>query len=218
MVFKLSPSSIGLMQECARCFWLEKHGVWKRPEGITASLMNGMDKILKVHFDKFRDSGKLPPELCYHEQCENLKLFGDQELLRKWRNNLQGIRWTDSDGNVLFGAVDNILMREDKLIVLDFKTRGFALKEDTSAHYQHQLDIYNLLLRKNGYKTEDYGFLLFYIPEKVLETGEFVFESKLVKMEANPAHAEKLFREAIGLLNGECPKKGCDWCEKVCEV
>jgi xanthosine utilization system XapX-like protein len=53
--------------------------------------------------------------------------------------------------------------KNDRLIVLDYKTRGFPLKEDTAAHYQDQLDIYNFLLRKNGYRTEDYGYLLFYL-------------------------------------------------------
>ena len=66
MTFKLSPSSLNLMKECPRCFWLHQHKVWSRPSGIFPSLPNGMDKILKVHFDKFRDKGKLPPELNNH--------------------------------------------------------------------------------------------------------------------------------------------------------
>lgn len=215
MTFKLSPSSIGLMQECERCFWMEKHKKWKRPSGIFPSLPSGVDKILKEHFDYFMEKGELPPELCNHEHCENMKLFDNVELLKIWRNNRKGILWEDDEGNILHGAVDNILVSGKKLIVLDYKTRGFELKEDTHEHYQHQLDIYNFLLRKNGYETEDFGFLLFYVPEKVLETGEFVFKTRLIKMEANTKHAEKLFNTALKLLNGECPSKCCEWCEKV---
>ena len=52
MPYKLSPSTLNLMKECPRCFWLAQHKVWKRPAGIFPSLPSGMDKILKVHFDK----------------------------------------------------------------------------------------------------------------------------------------------------------------------
>lgn len=61
-VFKISPSGINLMEECPRCFWLEKHRVWKRPAGIFPSLPSGMDRILKNHFDKFMARGIMPPE------------------------------------------------------------------------------------------------------------------------------------------------------------
>jgi len=214
MIFKLSPSSLSLMQECPRCFWLDKHKVWKRPEGIMASLMNGMDRIIKIHFDKFRDKGALPPELnkseCKDNQC---KLFDDCEKLKIWRNNLKGIEYKDKNGNILFGAVDNILVKGKKLIVLDYKTRGFALKEDTCEHYQNQLEIYNLLLRKNGYETEDYAFLLFYIPREVMPTGEVIFDTHLIKRKIDVEHAEKLFEKAIELLNGDCPTKTCEWCD-----
>ena len=215
MSFKLSPSALSLFEDCPRCFWLDKHNVWKRPEGIMGSLMNGMDKVLKIHFDRFRDKGILPPEICNNGHCENMKLFDNHELLKKWRNNLQGIRWEDKDGNILFGAVDNILMKGKKLIVLDYKTRGFALKEDTADHYQKQLDIYNFLLRKNGHETEDFAFLLFYYPKDVLENGDVVFEKELVKRKIDIDNAEKIWKRAIELLNGDCPTKCCEWCAKV---
>jgi hypothetical protein len=213
MIFKLSPSSLGLMQECPRCFWLEKHNVWKRPAGIFPSLPSGMDLILKKHFDKFRDRGELPPELAEHKECQGCSLFKDAELLNIWRNNKKGIVWEDERGNILFGAVDNILVKGKKLIVLDYKTRGFPLKEDTAASYQHQLDIYNFLLLKNRYVTEEYAFLLFYYPKEVLETGEVIFDTELVKMKVDVRRADKLFKDALKLLNGDCPEKTCVWCE-----
>ena len=215
MVYKLSPSSLKLMEECPRCFWLNKHKVWSRPSGAFPTLPAGMDRILKIHFDRFRSKETLPPELCTNNHCTNLKLFNDEELLKVWRNNLKGIRYTDKEGNVFYGAVDNILTEGKKLIVLDYKTRGYALKEDTAGMYQIQLDAYNFLLRKNGYETEDYGFLLFYMPKEVTTTGEVIFDTELVKMKTHPSHAEKLFEKALNMLKEECPKKCCAWCEKV---
>jgi hypothetical protein len=201
------------MKECPRCFWLTQHGVWKRPAGIFPSLPSGMDKVLKEHFNKFRDKGQLPPELCNNSHCEKMKLFDDHELLAIWRSNFKGISYEDKEGNILRGAVDNLLMKGKKLIVLDYKTRGYELKEDTHEHYQDQLDIYNFLLRKAGYQTEDYAFLLFYVPKEVMETGEVIFDTTLKKMKINIKNAEDIFGQAIKLLNSDCPKKSCEWCE-----
>ena len=212
MTFKLSPSSLNIMKECPRCFWLTQHKVWVRPSGIFPSLPSGMDAVLKTHFDKFRARGELPPELMKNGESKNMKLFDNHELLAIWRSNFKGISYTDKEGNILRGAVDNILMKGKKLIVLDYKTRGYDLKEDTHEHYQDQLDIYNFLLRKAGYQTEDYSFLLFYVPKEILETGEVLFDTTLKKMKINVKNAEDIFKNAIKLLNGDCPEKGCEWC------
>ena len=201
------------MKDCPRCFWLTQHKVWKRPAGIFPSLPSGMDKILKVHFDKFRDKNQLPPEICENGECKNMKLFDDKEKLKVWQSNFKGISWKDRKGNELHGAVDNILVKGKKLIVLDYKTRGYPLKEDTAEHYRLQQNTYNFLLRKNGYETKDYFFLLFYIPKEVMATGEVIFDTELVKMKVDIKMAEKVWKNALKLLEGECPKKSCEWCE-----
>lgn len=215
MPFKLSPSSLGLFKECPRCFWLTKHEVWKRPQGPFPQLPNGMDRVLKQHFDKFMRREMLPPELCDHEHCTNMKLFDDEKLLAEWRNAKKGLWFEDKDENVLHGGIDNLLVKGNKFIVLDYKTKGSPAKEDAHEYNQHQLDIYNFILRKMGHETEDYGFLLFYSPSEVLETGEVVFHTELRKVKTSVKDAEDLFRSAIKLLNDACPKKSCVWCEKV---
>lgn len=213
MNFKLSPSSINLMQECPRCFWLTIHKRWKRPAGIFPSLPSGMDKILKIHFDKFMEKRELPPEIKEHGLSNGYKLFNDKKKLDIWRANLKGIQYKDKTSGVLLrGAVDNILEKDDKLIVLDYKTRGYALKKDTHKHYQTQMDIYNFLLRKNGYGTENYSYLLFYYPKEVTKTGEVIFDTKLIKMRTSAERGRKIFKQAIKLLKGRCPKKACEWC------
>src|SRR3989344_8197098 len=217
MPFKLSPSSINLMFSCPRCFWLDKHNVWKRPDTPFPQLPNGMDKIIKAHFDRFMEKGELPPELCENQDCNELKLFDNKELLKDWRSNFKGVRWTDEEGNTFFGAVDNILVKGKKLIVLDYKTKGFPIKDmdEASGYYQNQLDIYNLLLRKNKYETEDYAFLLYYIPKEITKTGEFIFDTELVKMDIYTDNALGIFDNALRVLDDECPEKGCEWCKEV---
>lgn len=215
--FKLSPSSLSLMKDCPRCFWLNKHGFWKRPSAGFPTLPSGMDRVLKEHFDNFMEKGLMPPEICDNGLCEGMKLFDNKELLEEWRNPFRGVRWTDENGNVLFGGVDNILIKDGKLIVLDYKTRGYPLKEDTTSYYIDQMNLYTLLLNKNGYPVEDYAFLLFYIPKNVLSGGEVVFYTELVKMEVNLKKGEELFNKALKVLNGERPKESCQWCVNFLE-
>ncbi|MEK6926785.1 MAG: PD-(D/E)XK nuclease family protein [Nanoarchaeota archaeon] len=213
--FKLSPSSLSLMKECPRCFWLTQHKVWKRPSGPFPQITNGMDSILKKHFDSFMERGILPPEIKDHHHTKGLKLFDNKELLKEWRTALKGLWFEDNNGNVLHGGVDNILVNGKKLIVLDYKTKGFPIKDEDEAgsYSQNQLDIYNFLLRKSGYQTENYAFLLFYIPNKVLETGEVVFDTLLARRNIDVKNAENIFKDAIKLLNGDCPKESCEWCD-----
>jgi len=220
-MYKLSPSTLNLFKECKRCFWLKLNKNIKRPDTIFPSLPSGMDKILKTHFDSFMEKDKLPPELCNNE-CKDLKLFNDKELLKIWRSNFKGIQYKDKEGNILRGAVDNILIKDNKLIVLDYKTRGYPLKEDTHKHYQDQLDIYTYLLTKNNYKTEDYAYLLFYHPDKITKKGEVIFNTDLIKIKINIKNAENIFKEAINVLKKEIPKpsKDCGFCNwiKECDI
>ena len=218
MPYKFSSSSLSLLKECSRCFWLHFNKNVKRPDSIFPSLPSGMDRILKIHFDVFRDKGSLPPEL------KSLKgkytLFDDIKLLDVWRNNFKGIQWVDSDGNIFKGAVDNLLWKSKKLVVLDYKTRGFPLKDDTADHYQDQMNIYNFLLRKNGFKTSNYAYLLFYHPNKVDSDGDVLFNTDLVKMKVNVKDAEKLFAKALKVLSEEIPDSSeecgfCEWSEHL---
>jgi len=213
--YKISPSSINLMIDCERCFYLQLVKKEKRPESIFPSLPSGMDKILKIHFDKFMEKGQLPPEI-REELSNEYKLFSNKEKLDIWRSNFKGIEYKDNKSGILLrGAVDNILEKGDKLIVLDYKTRGFPLKEDTHEHYITQMDIYNFLLRKNGYKTEDYTYLLFYYPKEVADTGEVIFDTKLIKIKTDPKRGEKVFKKAVKILEGNEPKanKDCGYCK-----
>jgi hypothetical protein len=215
MPYKFSPSSLSLLKECPRCFWLQFNKSIKRPAGIFPSLPSGMDRILKDHFDRFMKKGELPPEL--QKLNGKVKLFDDEELLKIWRSNFKGIQWTDKKGNLFRGAVDNILVKGKKLIVLDYKTRGYPLKEDTHEHYQDQMDIYNLLLRRNNYQTEDYTYLLFYHPNKIHDNGDVDFHAELVKIRVNIENAKRIFKKAVDVLEGELPAPSdeCDYCKWV---
>ncbi len=170
-----------------------------------------MDRVLKAHFDRFREKNQLPPELAKEET--NAALFKDRDLLDAWRSAYRGVQWTDPETGIMFmGAVDEILEKEGKLIVLDYKTRGYALKENTASLYQEQLDIYTLLLQKNNYSTEEYAYLLFYIPKEVKEDGNFIFDAHLVKMKVNVENGARLLKQAADLVLNPTPPGPSERC------
>ncbi len=209
----LSPSKLSLFKDCKRCFWLDVNEGVKRPAGISSSLPNGIDLILKRHFDEFRSNHALPPEI---SGKLNGHLFDDMETLKTWRNNFKGLQYEDEEsGMVLRGAVDDMFVTEDGYFIpIDFKTRGFKLKENSHEYYQHQMDIYCFLLEKNGMKAGNFACLLFYYPTSTEGSGKFSFEIEMVKMDTNKENGERLFRDAVKLLFGPIPEANpnCEWC------
>ncbi|MFH1978544.1 MAG: PD-(D/E)XK nuclease family protein [Candidatus Aenigmatarchaeota archaeon] len=172
-----------------------------------------MDKILKIHFDEYREKGKIPKEL---EGKFSGKLFGDTEILGVWRNNRKGLRHTDKkSGIILMGALDDLFVTNNgQFAPLDFKTRGYPLKEDTHEHYQHQMDIYSYLLEKNNMKTAGYAILIFYHPKRVTSTCNVEFNADPLKVKTSIKDGEKIFLDAVKCLSGKEPNPGkdCGFC------
>lgn len=211
--YLLSPNSLWLYDKCKRCFWLDQNEKLKRPSKIFPSLPSGIDKVLKIYFDSHAEKGELPPEM----QDFGFEFFPDRELLDRWRNTWQGIRWTSPQGHTFRGAVDDIAVKDDSLVVVDYKTRGYPLKEDTADHYQEQLDAYAFLLEREGHEVFDEALLLFYYPEIVESKGVIRFNIEPVFRNVCPENAESRFNSAISLLEGELPAydAGCGHCNYV---
>ena len=220
----LSPSALNLFLECAKCFWLEKNRGIHRPSGAFPSLPSGMDSVLKKYFDKFRAEGQLPPEI--KGKVEG-KLLDDPKFLREWRINMKGIRWFDEELDAeLMGALDDCLVDDGCYVPIDYKTRGWAAKEDSHTYYQNQLNCYTFLLQKNGFKIKDFAYLLFYSPKEVLgdlavkpPSGDLtavLFNVEPRKVEVNPEAAYKVFKAAVKTIRGPQPAthstcKFCSW-------
>jgi len=205
--------------ECERCFWLKVNEKVKRPSGPFPSLPGGVDDKIKDHFDSFRDREESPPEL----RDTDLQLFEDQKFLEKARSWRTEPKWRDPETDaVLRGGVDDLLVdSEGRIVVLDYKTRGYPPKGENGApdYYSRQVNLYNLILRKNGYKTADYGLILYFYPEG-FEDDEFVFQTELRKIRVDTGKAIRMVREAVQTLDGEIPEHdpGCDYREWSPEV
>ncbi len=208
---RLSASSLGLMLDCPRCFWLKVVKKIDRPSGPFPSLPGGIDAVMKKHFDVYRSKG-LPPELVGKVDG---KLFDDIELIDKWRNWRTGLSVTDQEHNIkLVAAFDDLLVNDGKFIPFDVKTKGWQPKTDAKDHYQHQLDVYAYVLSKNGYEVEDYAYLAFYHPEIANGDGSIKFVTTVVKVSTKLDHAEKMIADAVKIIEGKesKPSEKCGFC------
>jgi hypothetical protein len=210
---RLSPSTLNVFLECQKCFWLDQVKGIHRPRGIFPSLPGGMDGLIKKYFDKYRALGKLPPEL--DGKLDGVELFQDGELLNKWRNWRSALVYEDSEsGAVLSGMLDDLGVKGGKFVPLDYKTRGYDVKESGENYYKNQLNCYGLLLRENQMPPEGHAFLLYYIPKEVAEGGMARFDVVPKKVEIDPDAALKVFRDAVALLSGPMPEthSKCEYC------
>lgn len=213
----LSPSALNLFEDCPRCFWLEKREKIRRPRGIFPSLPGGMDLAIKAYFDGYRAKGELPPELRGRVRG---KLFEDMKLLDVWRSwKLTDLHHADSSLNaVLSGALDDCLVDDGLHIPLDYKTRGFELKEDSTGYYQTQLDSYCLILESSGFGTAGIAYLVYYWPKEVGENGMVRFHVQPMEVKTDSAAAKRLFEDAVNLLRFDIPPNPsaeCEYCGNI---
>jgi len=196
-VIKLSRFQLDLFVNCPRCFWLlKRHGI-KQPAGYPLALNTAMDGLLKAEFDEYRQRGEPHPILAQHGV--QARLFADTAKLQEWRNNFQGLRWTDPDsGHILFGAIDDLLEFPDgSHAVVDYKSSG-AREISVYPSYQLQMDVYTFLLQQLGYRPAPKAYFAFFVAVRDDGfRGRLPFRSALVEVEPRPERVPGLFRQAI---------------------
>jgi hypothetical protein len=172
-----------------------------------------MDSVIKDYFDRYRSQGELPPEI---EGKVRGKLLPDQTLMDRWRNWRTGLTYSDPARQAtLFGALDDCLLDGEIYIPLDYKTRGYAPKQDESQRYYGlQLNCYACLLEASGLATAKIGYLVYYYPISVFANGMVKFEVKPIEIPVSATDGRLVFERAIDCLNDPEPKahNNCEFC------
>lgn len=212
---KVSRWQLDVFCKCPRCFWLLKRHAIKPPETYPLALNNVMDTLLKAEFDEHRAAGTLPPILA--DAKMPARLFRDAARLAEWRDNFQGLRWTEAEtGHTLFGAIDDLLEYPDgRLAVIDYKSSG-AASVNIYDSYQFQMDVYTFLLERLGFRTAGKAFFAFFVAVRDDGfRGRLPFRATLVEIIPQPERALDVFRRAIAVAQSDqMPETGagCDLC------
>jgi len=209
---RLSPSALNLFLECPKCFYLEyKLGI-HRPKGPFPSLPGGMDILIKKHFDRCRLLGQMPSEIAGKVEG---RLFPDLEILNKWRNWRSGLVYRDKESGVdLSGALDDCLVAGGRYAPMDYKTRGFDVKDGGELFYQNQMNCYELMLQGQGLPTVGLAWLIYWIPKEIEKGGVVKFVIDVKKMSVDGETALRVLRAAAKTLQGTAPKShsACTFC------
>jgi RecB family exonuclease len=159
MATKLSRSKLELFTECQRCFWLDvKQGI-KRPQGPPFTLNNAVDYLLKAEFDVHREKGTAHPVM---KKFKIDAIPFVHENMSKWRHNFTGVQFDHkSSGFLVTGAVDDVWTNpKGELYVVDYKATG-AKEYKIYDSYRRQMEIYQWLLRQNGFNVSPTGYFVF---------------------------------------------------------
>jgi len=219
--FRLSRSKIDLFRECPRCFYLDRRLGVGRPPGYPFALNSAVDKLLKLEFDAHRAKGT------QHPLIEKYGIDArpvPHEKLDDWRQNFVGVRFHHKPTNlVIFGAIDDLWINSKKeYIVVDYKSTSkgeeiTALDKDWHEGYKRQMEVYQWLLRQNGYQVSNTGHFVYCngITDKEAFDAKLEFGITLIDYDGDDRWVEKTVKEMKACLDSDkIPAAGpdCDYC------
>lgn len=220
--FRLSRSKIDLFINCPRCFYLDRKLGVAQPPGYPFSLNSAVDKLLKKEFDIHRAKGTKHPLM---EQYGIDAIPLSHEKIDEWRDSLRGgITFRVDGGNVVItGGVDDMWVNpKGEFIVVDYKATSkeeeVTLDADWQIGYKRQMEIYQWLFRKNGYKVSDTGYFVYCNGNADNEAfdGKLEFDVKIIPYKGDTSWVEKTIQDAIDCLKSDTlpePGEDCDFCK-----
>lgn len=219
--FRLSRSKIELYMNCPRCFYLDRRLGVGQPPGFPFSLNSAVDKLLKKEFDVHRAARTAHPLM---------KAYGIEavpfghERMNEWRDSLrQGVTYLHQPTNFLVtGGVDDIWQNSaGELMVVDYKATSkdgeVSLDAAWQDGYKRQMEIYQWLLRKNGFTVSDTGYFVYCNGDTDKEAfdGKLEFDIKIIAYTGDDEWVEPMLGEIRKCLEGDVipkPNPNCDFC------
>ena len=197
--YELSRSRIEAFINCPACFWMDRVKGIKFP-GMPGFLLNtATDTLLKKDFDKYR-SLKKPHPLMESYGLSHLVPFAHKEF-ETWTKSLQlGLRTLFEEENLLIGGgLDDIWHDrfKDEIYIVDYKSTAGRKNSDETAlepislngpykeSYKRQMDIYQWIMRKNGFKVNKKGYFLYVNGDQHFEDGMLDKDPKKAIMKFN---------------------------------
>jgi len=220
--FKLSRSAIDLFLECNRCFYLDKKLGISRPNGYPFSLNNAVDTLLKKEFDIHRKEKSKHPLM----ETYNLDVIPfAHKKIEEWRDSKnKGIRFLHKETNLeIYGGVDDVWINKDgELHIVDYKATSksgeVGIDADWQISYKRQVEVYQWLFRKNGFKVSNIAYFVYCNgnTDKEAFDGKLEFDIKIIPYEGDDSWVESTLKDIKKVLESEeipDPDPSCDYCK-----
>lgn len=224
--FTVSRSKIDCFTECKRCSYLDLRLGVKRPSGPSFTLNNAVDELFKKEFDAHRAAGSAHPLVsAYGLDAVPLK----DSRLEEWRDALRrGVKTHHEETNLIVrGGIDDVWTTpEGELIVVDYKAtskkEGPKTEDDLYPSYKKQIEVYQWLFRRNGFKVSSTGYFVYAngMTDRKAFDGKLEFDITLVPYTGSDAWIEPMLHDLKAtLMSDEIPPVGtafgggpCDFC------
>ena len=222
--FKLSRSKIDLFVECPRCFYIDRRlGVGRVP-GFPFALNSAVDTLLKKEFDIHRAAGTSHP---LQEKYAVDAVPAGHADLDKWRHNFTGVQhFHEATNLIVFGAIDDLWVnKKGEYIVVDYKSTSkeeaiTALDNEWQDGYKRQMEVYQWLLRRNGFAVSDTGYFVYCNgkTDRKAFGGRLEFDITLIAHKGDDSWVEKtllLIKKCLDDPRIPKAKPNCDYCAYV---
>lgn len=228
--YEVSRSRIEAFVKCPACFWLDRVKGIKFP-GMPPFLLNSAtDTLLKKDFDKYRELQKPHPFMERHG-LGHLVPFKHEDF-EKWTQSLQlGFRTDYEPAHLIIGGgIDDVWHdpKTDELFIVDYKSTAGKRNADLTdledinleGHYKdsykRQMDMYQWIMRRNGFKVSNTGYFVYVNGDQHFEDGMLQddvdkalmkFNVQLLAYEADDSWVEGTIKDLKACLDSdECPE------------
>ncbi|PIP87250.1 hypothetical protein COW81_01170 [Candidatus Campbellbacteria bacterium CG22_combo_CG10-13_8_21_14_all_36_13] len=216
--WRLSRSKIDLFLECQKCFYLDNKLGTKRPPGFPFNLNSAVDALLKKEFDIHRRA-QTPHPLMVKFGIDAVPF--EHKDIDTWRENFEGVEaFYEEGGFYVSGAVDDVWVNTSgELHVVDYKSTSkdeeVTLDAEWQNGYKRQMEVYQWLLRKNGFKVSNMGYFVYANARKDKDTfeGKLEFRMKIIPYDGDDSWVDGAIRDAKECLGRNTIPGSSNTCE-----
>jgi hypothetical protein len=223
--FRLSRSRLEIFFQCPRCFYLDRRLGVERPRMPGFTLNTAVDQLLKNEFDLYRQK-KEPHPLMRAYGIEALPF--SHPCLDEWRENFKGIQYHDVERNLIIsGAIDDLwLGSQGELYIVDYKSTSIrgdvTLEGQYKEAYKRQMEIYQWLFEKNGFRVSSTGYFVYCNADKdrLAFDAKLNFHITILEHFREDDWVDAFVGKALDcLMSDEIPKQadGCEYC-RYCQA